>query len=378
MAQYYVTVDQVSINFPIGKMGGLNTALEIEKELHLAEILGGSDKAKALNHYSEAIAYYDGKIKIMWNVKKPSQGLLLYFSATGYKALQSLGRLRDYDMSFVNLLKYMDDKKARFTRLDVAIDVLDGDLTVNKLHQQLQNKKVLILDSLERELSSQHQKFFGANKIITGITCGARSSDNFLRIYDKKIEQDRVNAPYYDLAQQCKSWVRIEGEFKHDAAHAILQDLSGKEEIEVNQKLIGYVVKRWILADAKHKAIPLWKKLTELANGSGTIPPLASKLTDRLVQELKWFLTGGAAGVFYRVAQLFGEVGKADFLLFMFEYVAKPNRDDHYSIPSNMAQDLALIQSQHPNIETINYYLEKAVKEIEDEKKANHTDQSND
>lgn len=378
MAKYYVTVDQASINFPINKMGGLNTALKIEKKLHLAEILGGSDKAKALNHYSEAIVYYNGKIKIMWNEKKPAQGLLLYLSATGYKALQSLGRLRGYDISFVNLVKYMVDKKARFTRLDVAIDVLDGKLTVNKLHQQLQSKRVLILDSMGRALSSEHQKFFGANKKITGITCGARSSDNFLRIYDKKIEQDRVNAPYYDLAQQCKSWVRIEGEFKHDSAHAILQDLAGKEETEVNQKLIGYVVKRWIIANSKRKAIPLWKKLIELANGSGTIPPLDPQLTDRLVQELKWFLTGGAAGVFYRISQLFGEVGKADFLLFMFEYVAKPNRDNHYSIPSNMAQDLELIKRQHPNIETINYYLEKAVKEIEDEKKANHTDQSND
>lgn len=378
MAKYYVTVDQASINFPIGKMGGLNTALKIEKELHLAEILSGSDKAKALNYYSEAIAYYNGKIKIMWNDKKRSQGLLLYFSATGYKALKSLGKLRGYDISFVNLVEYMSDKKARFTRLDVAIDVFDGKLTVNKLHKKLQSRKILILDSKERVLSSEHQKFFGANEVITGITCGARSSDNFLRIYDKKIEQDRVNAPYYDLAQQCDSWVRIEGEFKHDAAHAVLQDLSGKEEVEVNRKLIGYVVKRWILTDSRHKVIPLWKKLTELANGSGTIPPLVPQLTDRLVQELKWFLTGGAAGVFYRVAQLFGQIGKADFLLFMFEYVAKPNRDNHYSIPSNMAQDLELIKRQHPNIETITYYLEKAVKEIEEEKKANHTDQSND
>lgn len=181
----------------------------------------------------------------------------------------------------------MVDKKARFTRLDVAINVLDGKLTVNKLHQQLQNKRVLILDSMGRVLSSEHQKFFGANEKITGITCGARSSDNFLRIYDKKIEQDRVNTPYYNLAQQCKSWVRIEGEFKHDAAHAILQDLAGKEEAELNQKLIGYVVKRWIIDNSKRKAIPLWKKLTELANGSGTIPPLVPQLTDRLVQELK-------------------------------------------------------------------------------------------
>lgn len=333
-------------------MGGMNTALQLDKDLKLSEIFGDSDKAKALNYYSEAIGYYDGKIKIMWNEKKKTQGLLLYFSATGFKAWQNLGQLRGYDLSFTNLITFMVNKKARFTRLDVAIDVIDGNLTVNKLHEQLQNKKILILDSLKRVLSAKHQKFFGANKIITGITCGARSSDNFLRVYDKKIEQNKVNAPYFDLAQQSDSWIRIEGEFKHDAAHAILEDLNGKVQAEVSQKLIGYVVKRWLFTDSERKLIPLWQKLTDLANG--------------------------AAGVFYRVAQLFGEVGKADFLLFMFEYVAKPNQKNHYAIPSNMAQDLDLIRNQHPNIETINYYLNRTVSEIEKEKKANHTGQSND
>lgn len=378
MTKYFVTVDQVSINLPINKMGGMNTALQVAKDLKLSKIFGGSDKTKALNHYSNAIGFYNGQIKLMWSEKKKTQGLLLYFSATGFKAWQNLGKLRGYNLSFINLLKFMTQKNARFTRLDVAIDVIDIDLTVNALHQKLQSKQVLILDSLERVLSSKHQKFFGANKVITGITCGARSSDNFLRIYDKKIEQSKANAPYFDLAQQCNSWVRIEGEFKHDAAHAVLKDLSGKGKDEISQKLIGYVVKRWLLTDAKYELIPLWKKLTDLANGAGTIPPLMPKLTDRLVQELKWFLVGGAAGVFYRVAQLFGEVGKADFLLFMFEYVAKPNQKNHYAIPSNMAQDLELIRKQHPNIETINYYLNRTVSEIEKEKKANHTGQSND
>ena len=84
------------------------------------------------------------------------------------------------------------------------------------------------------------------------------------------------------------------------------------------------------------------------------------------------------SGVFYRVAQLFGEIGKADFLLFLFEYVDKTNQVNHYVIPSNMSKDLELIRKQHPNIETINYYLKRAVQEIEAEKNSNHTDQSND
>lgn len=53
----------------------------------------------------------------------------------------------------------------------------------------------------------------------------------------------------------------------------------------------------------------------------------------------------------------------------MIDYVAKPNQKNHYAIPSNMAQDLELIRTQHPNIDTINYYLKRAVKEIENEKK---------
>lgn len=150
--KYLVTVDQVSINFPINKMGGMNTARQLDKELKLSEILGNSDDAKALNHYSEAIGYYDRQVKMMWNDKKKSQGLLLYFSATGFKAWQSLGELKGYDSNFMKLIKFMKDKKARFTRFDVAIDVIDNDLTVDQLHKQLQDKQVFILDSLERKL----------------------------------------------------------------------------------------------------------------------------------------------------------------------------------------------------------------------------------
>lgn len=42
----------------------------------------------------------------------------------------------------------------------------------------------------------------------------------------------------------------------------------------------------------------------------------------------------------------------------------------------DISKDLELIQKQHPNIETINYYLKRAVKEIEEEKKTSQTDQS--
>ena len=101
---------------------------------------------------------------------------------------------------------------------------------------------------------------------------------------------------------------------------------------------------------------------------------------------LKWFLTGGAGGVFYRISQLFGEVGRSDFLEFMFEYVSKPNTIEHYSVPNNMEKDLELIKAQNPNIKTVKAYLAQTVKEIEQErgneldtkKEANQARQDND
>lgn len=378
MDKYFVTVDQVSINFPVNAMGGTNTALVISKELHLPEIFGESEKATALNFYNSAISYYQGQVKLMWNDRRRSQGLLLYLSATGFRALQHLSKMRGFDLDLYELIKFMQKKKARFTRLDVAIDVIDGNQTVDALHKKIQKKEIVFLDSMKRQIPFEHQKFYGANKKITGITCGARSSDNFLRLYDKKIEQSRADAPYLDLARQCNNWIRIEGEFKHSAAHAVIKDLADKDKELLNAKLIGYVVKRWIIADTEHNAIPLWQDLIEKADGAGTIPPLPPKLTDRFVQEIKWFLAGGAAGVFYRIEQLFGKEGEENFIRFLFNYVNKPNQKDHFAVPKNMGSDLKLIRTQHPNLGKIKDYLKQAVKEIENEKKSNQPDQSTD
>ena len=365
---YLVSVDQVTINFPKNKYGEIKPASEIDKELNLTKIFGPPNNSKALNHYSEAISYYDGQIRVMWSNERVNQGTLIYFSATGFKAWQNLGKLKGYTSTFKNLIQYLFQENAKFTRLDVAIDVINSNLTVNELHEQLQSKKIIFLDSLNREISTERQKFFGENKVITGITCGARSSDKYLRIYDKKIEQNRANAPNIDLAKSSKSWIRIEGEFKHKAAHAVLLDLKDNDDDKIRQKLIGYVVKQWRLVDLTHKLIPLWKKLSVLSDGEGNISPLEPAIADRLIQELKWFLTGGATGVLYRISKLFGETGKVDFFLFMFDYVDNSNEEKHYCIPNNMSKDLNLIRKQHPKLKNISYYLQQAVKEIDMER----------
>lgn len=371
----YATVDQCSVNLPyIENMSGLDSVLTYIKKLHFEEILGEGNKGRGLSHYKEAITFYQNQVKLMWSDNKREQGILLYFSGTGFKAWQSLAELQGYEADLTTLMKFMIKNHARwFTRVDDAIDIINSNLTVDSLYQLIDSKEVLILDAMNRKLSADHQKFYGAKKVITGFTVGARPSDCFLRVYDKKIEQSDENDPYYDLAQQCKSWIRIEAEFKHDKARAVLDDLKPfvekADSKSIQQKLMGYVVDQWKFTDPDKKPIQLWERLTKLANGNGIIPPLTPAITDRLVQLLKWFLDGGPAGVFYRVSELFGKIGRADFLVFMFNYVLHANTENHYKVPKNMGSDLELILKQHPDIKTIKFYLDRAVAEIEEGRK---------
>lgn len=374
MTKIFATVDQVTINLPyVGKMKGQDSALVYAEKLHFEEILGEASSARGLNFYKSAISFYKGQVKLMWHDNKRSQGILLYFTATGYRAWKSLSQLHGYSFDLLSLINFMLENEAKwFTRFDDAIDVFDSDLTVEDLYRQIDSGEVLVLDRLSRRLKTKYQKFYGIDRKITGFTIGARSSDCFLRVYDKKIEQSNENSAYLDLAKSCKSWIRFEFEAKHDKAKAILNDLAlfamANDKAGLQQQLVGYLVNQWKLTDKNKELIPLWQQLITLADGKGAIPSLEPKLTDRLVQELKWFLTGGAAGVFYRIANLFGDTGKVDFWLYMLEYISKPNTVGHYAIPKNINSDLELIRKQHPNIENIKFYLESAIEEIEKDK----------
>lgn len=46
MTKYYVTVDQVSINFSINSRNGFNTAMQVAEDLHLSRIFGQAKKVK--------------------------------------------------------------------------------------------------------------------------------------------------------------------------------------------------------------------------------------------------------------------------------------------------------------------------------------------
>lgn len=287
----------------------------------------------------------------MWSYNNPKQGIMLYFTASGLNSWFITGNLQGFPIDWITFIKYLSRNKAHFTRLDIAIDLLDYNFETADIFKEINKGNIKILDSVSRQLKADHQKFYGENKVLTGFTIGSRRSNSFLRVYNKKVEQSHSSAPYADLAHTCKTWTRFEGEFKHAKAQAIIPYLmKSKLDTETfNNKLMGYIVNQWTLVDTESNVLtPLSSELVSKAKGNQKIPSLDPKLSNRLVSLLKWLLVGGAGGVLYRIKHLYGEFGIEEVLTFLFKYISSPNTEKHYSVPNNLSKDLKLIKNQNP------------------------------
>lgn len=106
----------------------------------------------------------------------------------------------------------------------------------------------------KRRIPADRFRIVGTMESRQTLYVGSRSSDAFLRIYDKKTEQNRPNGTYRGLAQQCEDWIRVEAEFKHRVAKSIGQHISKYDGDNFYQELLGIVLERWTMADEEDQA----------------------------------------------------------------------------------------------------------------------------
>lgn len=167
--------------------------------------------------------FFDG-IHIMWNhateSDNPQQDKFIFVEMTGQGC-------RDFDtyssMNWDSLLAIILNNYDVFhvTRLDVAYDDHTDVFDINKI----------LKDTYERNFVC---KFNGFRHINDGkrysdsisITYGSRTSDFYIRIYDKACERG-----FHD-----RHWVRLECCFKQDRAFAFL-----KNELPLGEKLRGVI-----------------------------------------------------------------------------------------------------------------------------------------
>lgn len=145
--------------------------------------------------YTELICYESGA-RVMWNTERPEMGVHVMLGGSALRWMSEHGSSCTYVLLELHLLG------ARVSRIDLAIDVFGSALSPQVLCKP--NRKPY-------KGRGRTPKFTQVGDEEDGWTIyvGSRSSDKFLRIYDKKKE----------TGYEGDAWTRIEVECKGKIAH---------------------------------------------------------------------------------------------------------------------------------------------------------------
>lgn len=371
-----VSVDQFTVTFACQFDNPELDAENLIDQLRLTDYLGNPEEVNAVNRYDHALGWLNPNLKIMWKADDPKQRVAFLMTATGKRNLEYSWR---GDRTWLEEFRKYRELDGRFSRVDVAIDLIDYNIDLEKLLNRIKRGKVKVLDSLGRTVRGlENIKYYGEGNKVTGFYIGSPTSDALLRFYDKKIEQNSISKPFYLIAKEVEDWTRIEAEFTGKYANAILEDIvdSVNNEQELQHKLIGYIVNHWHLA-AYHKLL-FWSDLEILAEGQGDVPRAFTSNENKLIRMIQYFLTGGPAGILFKIQELFQDDGLDEFFSLVKEYLSMPNEYGYYYPPKSIARDINLIRKQNPELDSIDEYFEQAFYQIKAEKKPNRARQDND
>lgn len=150
-------------------------------------VFGLSITEKAVHGYNMAVTN-TYLTRVQWHTTRKEMGVYCQYSGLCLNVHVNNGIEKEH------ILKHHVERDNKFTRLDVALDVLDSNLNIRSLAAQL-----------KRGTAKTRFKTWNLLDGSTGQTLymGSRQSELFLRIYDKGMEQ-----------KDGSNWKRIELEMK--------------------------------------------------------------------------------------------------------------------------------------------------------------------
>jgi phage replication initiation protein len=148
--------------------------------------------------YSRSAIIFDGG-RVYWHPERREMGIHFRLGA---KALSCI------EMSPLCLINKVRDWGGVFKRVDLAYDDFEGDLDMDEMYEMLERGDVVT--RWRKALRTSGINLGESEKAGDTVSVGARSSQAFLRIYDKKLEQEGKGTDLKNIAH----WVRVELELK--------------------------------------------------------------------------------------------------------------------------------------------------------------------
>lgn len=196
---------------------------KIDKKLNLNQILGNKEvKNAGMNGYTNCFSFgYDSnQVKILYNPNQLNMKLMVKFTASALRNYIYQMKLQlKQDVSAMNIIQKLNEIDiVRLSRLDIAIDYIDEDIKVQTLFEEYQKRELMFFNKRNSEIKISN--YIGAETVET-LYFNKRSNRSFLRVYNKKLEQEKNNGDMLKTALDCENWTRFELELKQEYAHAM-------------------------------------------------------------------------------------------------------------------------------------------------------------
>lgn len=318
----YISIDELTVSFlHKDDLVSSEDHVELSEELIQAfvknmsiEELGPVSQGKNINGYNVTYKPQDAQLTFSYHTEWPSMGVSVKFSASALQEyLSILGKLEGWAVDAIDVLKWMSEIarqsnfKTRLSRIDVAADYLNLDLSVSQLHQAILTEEIRVTDhreSREKKLGA----YFGKGGETQTFYIGQYSTrTGFLRVYDKKVEQlGNKHSRHYEQALYCKNWVRAEAVFKDEFAHQITEKLLDADEIEYKAILASLMLSRYRFINQDDSYHTLTAELMRLER----LRTYTMSINHRhysLQRSMDTLTTGQVQNTLYKVRQIKGE-----------------------------------------------------------------------
>lgn len=343
-------IDQITLSVPnIDGMSQWDRVNQIVDELRLKGTLGPfSEESPRNRSYDRAIGWGDtGKnIQIMWRAGELDydlkQGLLIYFDATGKRLFDLYTNYEELGYRWQELVGKVYDLGGHVTRIDIAIDVYNSDVILSELYQDVKDGKIQVKNQNNQTPTIGE---FAKDFETTGITINSRSSDAYGRFYDKRKEQIDKLGPFYERALGFKSWIRLEGEFKHKLARKIGKQISDCDSFnDLNEFLVTQIISRWKLIK-NGELLKLWRML-KIKSHDGLLVTLGKDELKSFTRSIRYFLNGGGASLMYKIYRVYGQDGLDYFEELLLDYFDKVNELDGFHPSLNVNTEINKIRQE--------------------------------
>ncbi len=156
-----------------------------------------------LGYTNSAIVLKTGRI--FWHPERPEMKIHIRLPSS------ALGQVKTTALGMINRVL---DWNGTFRRIDIAYDDFEGMLDIDLMYAMLRTGDVV---TRWRKVSRiENAQLGGEDRTGHTVNVGSRTSESYLRIYDKLQEQKASGI----ILQNVGHWVRVELELKGDKSHA--------------------------------------------------------------------------------------------------------------------------------------------------------------